>query len=131
MVLATLFALLGVLGLQGIPATASPGTPTAITAVAPHSSPQAPAARAADAPAVTRNSVGDTCVSACGQPPRAVRATAGEWHAPSPGAVSVPPGPVVPLPEPGPPLVVSPGAVTPPQHSTRHSGRGPPSSTGI
>ncbi|WP_328498555.1 hypothetical protein OHS59_41855 [Streptomyces sp. NBC_00414] len=133
MLLAALFTLLGVLGLQGIPATASPGTPTPVP-VATHHSPAPEHVLAhvlAKAEADTRTGVDDTCTTVCGQPPRAGRSTAGEWHAPPPAGVSVPAGLVVPLPEPGPPQSAAPGAFTPPQHSARHSGRGPPPSTGI
>ncbi len=137
LLLATLFALLGVLGLQGVPATASTGVPTPITASVHHD--PAPAGASQGGPSVTPaadsadplSSVGDTCAGACGQPPRAGRAAPGEWHAPSPGAVAVPPSFVVPLPEAGPSLSASPGAFEPPQRSARHSGRSPPSSTGI
>ncbi|MDQ0779584.1 hypothetical protein QF026_008050 [Streptomyces aurantiacus] len=151
MLLATLFALLGVLGLQSTPATASTGA-ASISALTPitasvHHSPapaedgQGPSAtdRSATGPSATRaataadpvSNVGDTCVGTCGQPPRVGRAAPGEWHAPSPGGVSVPPILVVPLPEAGPSLSASPGAFAPPQRSARHSGRSPPSSTGI
>ncbi|MFJ2261685.1 hypothetical protein ACIOKD_25685 [Streptomyces sp. NPDC087844] len=125
--LAALFTLLGVLGLQGNSAAASSDALTSVAVAAHHSPAPAPAQARAD----TRTGVDDTCTSACGQPPRAGRVTAGEWHTPPPGGVSVPPRLVVPLPKPGLSLPGALGASTPSQHSTRHSGRGPPPPTGI
>ncbi|TRO59817.1 MULTISPECIES: hypothetical protein [unclassified Streptomyces] len=132
--LSALFALLGVLGLQGIPAAASPAAPTPVAAAA-HQSP-APAAAIPPATSVatqadTRSNADDKCTTACGQQPRVGRATPGEWHTLSPGGVSVPTSLVLPLPEPGQQLPLSQGTFTPPQHSERHSGRGPPPSNGI
>ncbi|MCW8096159.1 hypothetical protein [Streptomyces tauricus] len=144
--LAALFALLGVLGLQGVPAAASTDAlRTSVAVAAQHGPAQVPApalapARApapapapapAKAQADTRTGVHDTCVTACGQPPRAGRVTAGEWHAPPPGGLSLPPGLVVPRPATGLPLPDALGAVTPSPHSAQYSGRGPPPSTGI
>ncbi|MEW2566228.1 hypothetical protein [Streptomyces sp. NPDC047070] len=141
--LAALFTLLGVLGLQSNPAAASNDALTS-AAVAAHRSQApgpAPASTSAPAPAPapapakaqadTRTGVDDSCTTTCGQPPRAGRVTAGEWHAPPPGGVSAPPGLVVPLPGSGLSPPTAPGAFTPSQHTTQHSGRGPPPSTGI
>ncbi|MEU9876046.1 hypothetical protein [Streptomyces phaeochromogenes] len=132
--LSALFALLGVLGLQGIPAAASP-VAAASAAAAVHQSP-APAAEVPPATSVataadTRSNADDKCTTTCGQQPRVGRAAPGEWHTLSPGGVSVPPSLVLPLPESGPQLPLSQGTFTPPQHSERHSGRGPPPSNGI
>ncbi|MFH8468491.1 hypothetical protein [Streptomyces sp. NPDC017991] len=131
--LAALFTLLGVLGLQGDPAAASSDTLTSVAVTAHHGPAPAPAPAPAKAKAKadTHTGVDDTCATACGQPPRAGRVTAGEWHAPPPGGVSVPPGLVVPLPKPGLPPPTALGAFTPAQHYERHSGRGPPPPTGI
>ncbi|WP_055611925.1 hypothetical protein [Streptomyces phaeochromogenes] len=131
--LSALFALLGVLGLQGIPAAASPVTPASVAAA--HQSP-APAAEIPPATSVatkadTRSNAEDKCTTTCGQQPRVGRTTPGEWHTLTPGGVSVPPSLVLPLPESGPQLPLSQGTFTPPQHSERHSGRGPPPSNGI
>ncbi|WP_159074259.1 hypothetical protein [Streptomyces dioscori] len=144
--LAALFTLLGVLGLQGNPAAASYDALTSVT-VAAHDSralatATAPASATATATATaqaqadtrqadTRTGVDDTCTTVCGQPPRAGRVTAGEWHASPPGGVPVPPGLVVPLAKPGLPLPTALGAFTPSQHSEQHSGRGPPPPTDI
>ncbi|MCX4234975.1 MULTISPECIES: hypothetical protein [Streptomyces] len=132
--LAVLLTVLGVLGLQGNPAAGSSDALTSVAVAAHHSaapatgvSASAPAGARADA----RTGVDDSCPTACGQPPRAGRVTAGEWHAPPPGGFLVPPGLVVPLAKPGPPLPAALGAFTPSQHSPRHSGRGPPPPTGI
>ncbi|MFL1905552.1 hypothetical protein ACJWDR_41555 [Streptomyces tauricus] len=142
--LAALFTLLGVLGLQGVPAAASTDAlRTSVAVATQHGPAQAPAPALAPAPdaapapapakaqADTRTGVHDTCVTACGQPPRAGRVTAGEWHAPPPGGLSLPPGLVVPRPATGLPLPDALGAVTPSPHSAQYSGRGPPPSTGI
>ncbi|MFE1797383.1 hypothetical protein ACFW9L_14585 [Streptomyces sp. NPDC059517] len=129
--LAALFTLLGVLGLQGNPAAASSDALTSVAVTAHHSQALTPAPPPAKAQPDTRAGVDDTCTTACGQPPRAGRVTAGEWHAPPPGGVSVPPGLVAPLPKPGLPLPTALGAFTPSQHSAQHSGRGPPPPTGI
>ncbi|MDQ1041037.1 hypothetical protein QFZ75_007453 [Streptomyces sp. V3I8] len=123
MVLAALFTLLGVLGLQGAPFAAPSGSPAPAATAAHHGS--------GTAATGIRNGVDDTCATACGQPPRAGRVTPGEWHVPPPGAVPVPAGLVLPLPEPGPPMAAAPGAFAPLQHCARHSGRGPPPPTGI
>jgi len=132
--LSALFALLGVLGVQGIPATASPVAAASVAAAAYQSS--APAAEIPPATGVatkadTRSNAEDKCTTSCGQQPRVGRATPGEWHTLTPGGVSVPPGLVLPLPGSGPQLPLSQGVFTPPQHSERHSGRGPPLSNGI
>ncbi|MCZ4513725.1 hypothetical protein O3Q52_37400 [Streptomyces sp. ActVer] len=132
--LSALFALLGVLGLQGSPAAASTVASASATALAHQN--LAPAAEIPPATSVatkadTRSNADDKCTTACGQQPRVGRAAPGEWHTLSPGGVSVPPGPVLPLPESGPQLPLSQGVFTPPQHSERHSGRGPPPSNGI
>ncbi|MFD6287345.1 hypothetical protein [Streptomyces sp. NPDC060205] len=139
--LAALFTLLGVLGLQGHPAAASSSALTSAAVAAHHIQAPGPAAALAPAPAPapapakaqadTRTGVDDSCATACGQPPRAGRVTAGEWHAPPPVGVPVPPGLVVPLPEPGPALPTALGAFALPQHTTQHSGRGPPLPAGI
>ncbi|WP_221353652.1 hypothetical protein [Streptomyces beigongshangae] len=139
MLLATLFTVLGVLGLQGGPAGALPGAPAPV-AVAAHQGPApaaygSPAAHTATAPTAptatgSTRSADDTCTAPCGRPPRAGRAAPAEWHVPPPGGVCVPPGLLLPLPEPGPPLPAAPGAFTPPQHCAHHSGRGPPPPTG-
>ncbi|MGX1910204.1 hypothetical protein ACWIID_15280 [Streptomyces phaeochromogenes] len=132
--LSALFALLGVLGLQGIPAAASTVAPTPVAAVAhQHLAPAAeiPPAASVATTAATRSNADDKCTTGCGQQPRAGRAAPGEWHTLTPGGVSVPPSPVLPLPESGPQLPLSQGTFTPPQHSERHSGRGPPLSNGI
>ncbi|WAU81877.1 hypothetical protein O1Q96_20060 [Streptomyces sp. Qhu-G9] len=134
MALAALFALLCVLGLQNGSAQASPGTPTPVAAAVHHGPAGAGGvapARSAAAGVDTRSSTDDACTTDCGQPPRVGRTTLGEWHVPSPGGVPVPPGPRLCLPEPGPQLPLAPGAPTPPQPSASHSGRGPPSPTGI
>ncbi|MFE7036177.1 hypothetical protein ACFU9Y_38350 [Streptomyces sp. NPDC057621] len=135
--LAALFTLLGLLGLQGNPAAASNDALTSATVAAHHSQAPGPAPASTSAPAPakaqadTRTGVDDSCTTTCGQPPRAGRVTAGEWHAPPPGGVSAPPGLVVPLPEPGlsPPTALD--AFAPSQHTTQHSGRGPPPPAGI
>ncbi|UPZ33420.1 hypothetical protein MUK60_39905 [Streptomyces sp. LRE541] len=140
--LAALFTLLGVLGLQGFPAVASTDalrTSVGVAVAAQHGPAPAPALAPAPTPTPTpakaqadsRTGVHDTCVTTCGQPPRAGRVTAGEWHAPPPGGLSLPPGLVVPLPEAGLPLPDALGAVTPSRHSAQYSGRGPPPPTGI
>ncbi|MEU5341974.1 hypothetical protein AB0H18_14245 [Streptomyces sp. NPDC020766] len=132
--LAALFTLLGVLGLQGIPAATSPVSPAPVTAAVQRvltPAAEIPPATSVATKADTRSNADDKCTTACGQQPRVSRATPGEWHILPPGEVSVPPGPVLPLPEPGPQLPLSQGAFTPPQHSERHSGRGPPPSNGI
>ncbi|MFI6274982.1 hypothetical protein [Streptomyces sp. NPDC050988] len=132
--LSVLLALLGVLGLQGIPAAASPVAPVSAAAAARQS--LAPAAEVPPATSVAttadaRSNADDKCATTCGQQPRVGRATPGEWHTLTPGGVSVPPGLVLPLPESGPQLPLPQGTFTPPQHSERHSGRGPPPSNGI
>ncbi|QQM38803.1 hypothetical protein [Streptomyces liliifuscus] len=132
--LAALFTLLGVLGLQGIPAAASPVASAPVAAAAYQS--LAPAAEIPPVTSVattadTRSNADDKCTNSCGQQPRVGRATPGEWHTLSPGGVSVPSSLVLPLPESGPQLPLSQGTFTPPQHSERHSGRGPPPSNGI
>ncbi len=146
--LAALFALLGVLGLQGFPAAASTDalrTSVGVAVAAQHGPAPAPDLTSAPAPTPTpalapapakaqadsRTGVHDTCVTTCGQPPRVGRVTAGEWHAPPPGGLSLPPGLVVPLPEAGLPLPDALDAVTPSRHSAQYSGRGPPPPTGI
>ncbi|MCX5602225.1 hypothetical protein OOK29_29110 [Streptomyces phaeochromogenes] len=132
--LSALFALLGVLGLQGIPAAASPVAPASVAAAAyqsPAPAAEIPPATSVATKADTRSNAEDKCTTTCGQQPRLSRATPGEWHTLSPGGVSVPPSLVLPLPESGPQLPLSRGTFTPPQHSERHSGRGPPLSNGI
>ncbi|MGW0569350.1 hypothetical protein [Streptomyces tauricus] len=136
--LAALFTLLGVLGLQGFPAAASTDalrTSVGVAVAAQHGPAPAPALAPAPTPAKaqadSRAGVHDTCVTTCGQPPRVGRVTAGEWHAPPPGGLSLPPGLVIPLPEAGLPLPDALGAVTPSRHSAQYSGRGPPPPTGI
>ncbi|MEV4035949.1 hypothetical protein [Streptomyces umbrinus] len=132
--LSALFALLGVLGLQGIPAAASTVASTPVAAAAyqsPAPAAEIPPATSVATKADTRSSAEDKCTTTCGQQPRVGRATPGEWHTLSPGGVSVPPGLVLPLPESGPQLPLPQGTFTPPQHSERHSGRGPPPSNGI
>ncbi|MEV2192042.1 hypothetical protein AB0I02_13765 [Streptomyces phaeochromogenes] len=132
--LSALFALLGVLGLQGIPAAASPIASTPVAAAAyqsPVPAAEIPPATSVATKADTRSNAEDKCTTTCGQQPRVGRAAPGEWHTLSPGGVSVPSSPVLPLPEFGPQLPLSQGTFTPPQHSERHSGRGPPPSNGI
>jgi len=132
--LSALFALLGVLGLQGIPASASPvaaGSAAATVHQSPAPAAEVPPATSVATKADTRSNAEDKCTTTCGQQPRVGRATPGEWHTLSPGGVSFPPSLVLPLPEPGPQLPLSQGTFTPPQHSERHSGRGPPPSNGI
>ncbi|MDQ1023477.1 hypothetical protein QF035_001059 [Streptomyces umbrinus] len=131
--LSALFALLGVLGLQGIPAAATTVAPTPVAGVAyQHLAPTAeiPPATSVATKAGTRSNADDKYTTACGQQSRVGRAAPGEWHTLTPGGVSVPPGLVLPLPESGPQLPLSQDAFTPPQHSERHSGRGPPPSNG-
>jgi hypothetical protein len=132
--LSALFALLGVLGLQGIPAAASSVAPAQVAAavhqrLAPAA--EVPPAASVATTADTRSDADDKCTTACGQQPRVGRATPGEWHTLPPGGVSVPPGLELPLPESGRQLPPPRGTFTPPQHSERHSGRGPPPSNGI
>ncbi|MEU9955325.1 hypothetical protein [Streptomyces sp. NPDC050982] len=133
-ILSALFALLGVLGLQGIPAAAAPVAPAPVAA-ALHQvltpAAEIPPATSVATTADPRSDAADKCTSSCGQQPRVGRATPGEWHTLAPGGVSVPPGLVLPLSEFGPQLPLSQGTFTPPQHSERHSGRGPPPSNGI
>ncbi|WP_413755501.1 hypothetical protein [Streptomyces sp. MMBL 11-3] len=135
MVLAALFTLLGVLGLQGVPAGAPAGSAAGVPAPAAAAAAAAHHVAHTAAPGVhhrVHHGVDDTCATACGQPPpRAGRVTPGEWHAPPPGAVSVPAGLVLPLPEPGPPAPAPPGAFAALWQCAQHSGRGPPLPTGI
>jgi hypothetical protein len=131
--LSALFAILGVLGLQGIPAAASPVAPAPVAAAAyqsPAPAAEIPPATSVATKADTRSNAEDKCTTTCGQQPRVGRAAPGEWHTLTPGGVSVPPSLVLPLPEAGLQLPLSQGTFTPPQHSERHSGRGPPLSNG-
>lgn len=118
--LPVLVAFLGLLSMLGTTATASSSGVTASIPVVAQGSGGG-----------TAPHTDDTCTTSRGVPARILRDTTAERHAPPTGSTPVPRCPVLPQPEPGALPAHAPETAGPPEHTTWHSGRAPPSPAGV